>query len=150
MAKAAKKSQVAEIVFQGINGLSDDLKKQGITVADIDQFVQEKAGGNPNNVGVRTVASVDPKAEIPFAFEAKQTLYHKDGVKKDDALRGKAVWQLINSGKTPTTLTDVDLVHKSIGARKYHALVDALNGGQSPSKKATWGNAVVELYVIPA
>ena len=151
LSKAVKATPVsAEIVFQGINAIPEDRRKAGVTVADIAQFVQEKAGGNPNNVGVRTIASVDPKAEVPFAFEAKRTLYHQDGAKKDDALRGKAVWQLINSGNTPTTLTDVDLVHKAIGARKYHALVDALNGGQSPSKKATWGNAVVELYVIPA
>ena len=57
---------------------------------------------------------------------------------------------MINSGKKTTTLTDVDLAHKSIKARKFHALLDALNGGQSPSAKATWGNSVVELYVIPA
>ena len=68
-------------------------------------------------------------------------------------LRGKVVWQLINSdshGGEVVTLTDVDMAHKSIKARKFHALLDALNGGQSPSAKATWGKNFVELFVIPA
>ena len=149
MAQAKKKTQVAEVVFRGINDLPDDRKVEGVTVGDITAFVQEHAGGNPNNVGVRPIASVDPKAELPFAFESKRVLYTPEGTRKD-TLRGKVVWQLINSGKKTTTLTDVDLAHKSIKARKFHALLDALNGGQSPSAKATWGNSVVELYVIPA
>ena len=150
MAKSAvKKSQVAEVVFSGINGLPEDQQKFGVTEADIAKFVQEKAGGNPNNVGVRLVATVDPKAEQPFPFEAKRTLYDADGQPKT-TLRGKVVWQLINSGNQLVTLQDVDNCHRSIKARKYHALLDALNGGQSPAKKATWGNAFVELFVIPA
>lgn len=151
MAKSAvvKKSQVAEVVFRGINELPEDQQKFGITADHIDSFVQEHAGGNPNNVGVRLVATVDPKAEQPLPYEAKNTLYDKDGQPKT-TLRGKVVWQLINSAKQPITLQDVDNCHGSIKARKYHALLDALNGGQSPAKKATWGNAFVELFVIPA
>ena len=150
MAKSAvKKSQVAEVVFRGINELPEDQQKFGVTADHIDAFVQEKAGGNPNNVGVRLVATVDPKAEQPLPYEAKTTLYDKDGQPKN-TLRGKVVWQLINSATQPITLQDVDNCHGSIKARKFHALLDALNGGQSPAKKATWGNAFVELFVIPA
>ena len=73
MAKSAvaKKSQVAEVVFRGINELPEDQQKFGVTEADIAKFVQEKAGGNPNNVGVRLVATVDPKAEQPLPYEVK-------------------------------------------------------------------------------
>lgn len=156
MAKTAvkKSTKVApavstEVVFQGINAIPEDRKNIGVTAADIAKFVQEKAGGNPNNVGVRTVATVDTKAEQPFPFESKRTLYNADGSKKD-TLRGLVAWQLINSGNTVLTLTAVDNTHKKIKAKKYHALIDALNGGQSPSAKATWGNNFVELYVIPA
>ena len=146
MAKSAvvKKSQVAEVVFRGINELPEDQQKFGITADHIDSFVQEFAGGNPNNVGVRLVATVDPKAEQPLPYEAKNTLYDKDGQPKT-TLRGKVVWQLINGN---CTLQDVDMAHRSIKARRFHALLDALNGGQSPSAKATWGNAFVELFVI--
>ena len=150
MAKSAiKKSQVAEVIFRGIQDLPEDRKSIGVTAEDIFKFVQEKAGGNPLNVGVRPVATVDPKAEQPLPYEAKNTLYDKDGQPKT-TLRAKVVWQLINSAKHPITLQDVDNCHTSIKARKYHALLDALNGGQSPAKKATWGNAFVELFVIPA
>ena len=147
MAKSAvKKSQVAEVIFRGIQDLPEDRKSQGVTAEDIFKFVQEHAGGNPLNVGVRTVASVDPKAEQPFPFESKRTLYDADGQPKT-TLRGKVVWQLINGN---CTLQEVDMAHRSIKARRFHALLDALNGGQSPSAKATWGNAFVELFVIPA
>ena len=149
----AKSAPVStEVVFQGINAIPEDRKSLGVTAADIAKFVQEKAGGNPNNVGVRPVATVDPMAEQPFPFESKRTLYNPDGSKKD-TLRGLVVWQLINAdshGGAHITLTDVDNAHKKIKAKKYHALIDALNGGQSPSAKATWGNNFVELYVIPA
>ena len=145
MAKSAiKKSQVAEVIFRGIQDLPEDRKSQGVTAEDIFKFVQEHAGGNPLNVGVRTVASVDPKAEQPFPFESKRTLYDADGQPKT-TLRGKVVWQLINGN---CTLQEVDMAHRSIKARRFHALLDALNGGQSPSAKATWGNAFVELFVI--
>jgi len=40
------------------------------------------------------------------------------------------------------------MAHRSIKARRFHALLDALNGGQSPSAKATWGNNFVELFII--
>ena len=145
MAKSAvKKSQVAEVIFRGIQDLPEDRKSQGVTAEDIFKFVQEHAGGNPLNVGVRTVASVDPKAEQPFPFESKRTLYDADGQPKT-TLRGKVVWQLINGN---CTLQEVDMAHRSIKARRFHALLDALNGGQSPSAKATWGNAFVELFII--
>ena len=151
MAKSAvaKKSQVAEIVFRGINELPEDQQKFGVTADHIDSFVQEHAGGNPNNVGVRTIVEYDPALEQPFPWEAKKTLWEADGSPKT-TLRGRVVWQLINSHMEPITLVDVDNCHGSIKARKYHALIDALNGGQSPAKKATWGNAFVELFVIPA
>ena len=145
MAKSAiKKSQVAEVIFRGIQDLPEDRKSQGVIAEDIFKFVQEHAGGNPLNVGVRTVASVDPKAEQPFPFESKRTLYDADGQPKT-TLRGKVVWQLINGN---CTLQEVDMAHRSIKARRFHALLDALNGGRSPSAKATWGNAFVELFVI--
>ena len=122
MAKSsvAKKSQVAEVVFYGINELPEDRKSQGVT-----------------------------PEEFPFPWEKKKSLWEVNGSPKM-SLRGKVVWQLVNSHKEPITLTDVDNAHRSIKARKYHALIDALNGGQSPSAKATWGNPFVELFVIPA
>ena len=151
MAKSAvKKIATTEVTFQGIKDIPEDRKKLGVTVADIFKFVQENAGGNPNNVGIRPVAKlVDLKQDQPFPFESKRTLYEEDGAKKA-RLRGLVVWQLINSGTKPITLTDADNAHKKIHPKKYHALFDALNGGQSPSAKATWGNNYVELYVIPA
>ena len=149
MAKAVTKKVAQEITFAGINALPEERKREGVTAEDIFKFVQEHAGGNPNNVGVRIVADVDPKAEQPFPFESKRTLYDADGSPKS-VLRGKVVWQLINSGKGTVTLQDVDMAHRSIKARRFHALLDALNGGQSASAKATWGKNFVELYVIPA
>lgn len=150
MAKSAvKKIATTEVTFQGIKDIPEDRKKLGVTVADIFKFVQENAGGNPNNVGVRTIVEVDPATELPFPWEKKKTLWDADGSPKM-SLRGMVVWQLINSHMDPITLTDVDNAHKAIKAKKYHALLDALNGGQSPSAKATWGNNYVELYVIPA
>jgi len=151
MAKSAvvKKSQEAEVVFRGINELPEDRKSQGVTAEDIFTFVQQHAGGNPNNVGVRTIVEVDPATELPFPWEKKKTLWDADGSPKM-SLRGMVVWQLINSHMDPITLTDVDNAHRAIKARRFHALLDALNGGQSPSAKATWGNAFVELFVIPA
>ena len=150
MAKSAvKKIATTEVTFQGIKDIPEDRKKLGGTVADIFKFVQENAGGNPNNVGVRTIVEVDPATELPFPWEKKKTLWDADGSPKM-SLRGMVVWQLINSHMDPITLTDVDNAHKAIKAKKYHALLDALNGGQSPSAKATWGNNYVELYVIPA
>jgi hypothetical protein len=151
MAKSAiKKSQVAEVIFRGIQDLPEDRKSQGVIAEDIFKFVQEHAGGNPLNVGVRTVASLDVNVEQPFPYESKRTLYDADG-KPKDTLRGKVVWQLINSdqhGADFTTLQDVDMAHRAIKARRFHALLDALNGGQSPSAKATWGNNFVELFII--
>ena len=149
MAQAKKKPTPAPVVFRGINELPDDRKREGVTAEDIFAFVQEHAGGNPNNVGVRIVDDVDPSAEQPFPYEGKRTLYDADGSPKS-VLRGKVVWQLINSGKEVVTLQDVDMAHRSIKARRFHALLDALNGGQSASAKATWGKNFVELYVIPA
>ena len=149
MAKSAKKIATTEVTFQGIKDIPEDRKKLGVTVADIFKFVQENAGGNPNNVGVRTIVEVDPATELPFPWEKKKTLWEVDGSPKM-SLRGMVVWQLINSHMDPITLTDVDNAHRAIKAKKYHALLDALNGGQSPSAKATWGNNYVELYVIPA
>ena len=126
-------------------------RKAGVTAQDIFKFVQEQAGGNPNNVGVRPTVDVVGTPN-PFPFEKAKTLFDEVG-NPNLALRGKVVWQLINSdshGGEVVTLTDVDLAHKSIKARKFHALLDALNGGQSPSAKATWGKNFVELFVIPA
>ena len=151
MAKSAKKVAVAEITFAGINSLPEDQRKAGVTAQDIFNFVQEHAGGNPNNVGVRPTVDVLGTAN-PFPFEKAKTLFDDSG-NQNHTLRGKVVWQLINSdshGGDVVTLTDVDLAHKSIKARKFHALLDALNGGQSPSAKATWGKNFVELFVIPA
>ena len=150
MAKSAKKTQSTETIFNGIRDLPEDRQREGVTAEDIFKFVQEHAGGNPVNVGVRTVASVDVTTEQPFPFESKRTLYTADGQPKE-TLRGKVVWQLINSdqhGADFTTLQDVDMAHRSIKARRFHALLDALNGGQSPAAKATWGNNFVELFVI--
>jgi len=153
MLQVAKKVQSPKkaITFNGISGLSAERlkKREGVTVADITGFVQQHAGGNINNVGIRLVDGVNVKDELPFPWEKKKTMYAEDGAKKS-TLRAKVVWQLINcqSGKEPVTLAQVDQYHKSIKARTYHALIDALNGGQS-AKSTSWGKNFVELYVIP-
>ena len=154
MAQVAKKVQASSqkpIVFTGISGLSAERiqKREGVTVADITAFVQQNAGGNINNVGIRLVEGVNLKDELPFPWEKKKTLYEENGTVKS-TLRAKVVWQLINcqKGKDPLTLANVDQFHKSIKARSFHALIDALNGGQS-AKSTSWGKNFVELYVIP-
>ena len=154
MAQVAKKVQASSqkpIVFTGITALSAERiqKREGVTVADITAFVQQNAGGNINNVGVRLVEGVNLKDELPFPWEKKKTLYEENGTVKS-TLRAKVVWQLINcqKGKDPLTLANVDQYHKSIKARSFHALIDALNGGQS-AKSTSWGKNFGELYVIP-
>ena len=154
MAQVAKKVQATSqkpIVFTGITALSAERiqKREGVTVADITAFVQQNAGGNINNVGIRLVEGVNLKDELPFPWEKKKTLYEENGTVKS-TLRAKVVWQLINcqKGKDPLTLAMVDQFHKSIKARAFHALIDALNGGQS-AKSTSWGKNFVELYVIP-
>ena len=154
MAQVAKKVQATSqkpIVFAGITALSAERiqKREGVTVADITAFVQQNAGGNINNVGIRLVEGVNLKDELPFPWEKKKTLYEENGTVKS-TLRAKVVWQLINcqKGKDPLTLAMVAQFHKSIKARSFHALIDALNGGQS-AKSTSWGKNFVELYVIP-
>ncbi len=155
MAKSALKVQAPQksntTIFTGISGLSAERIKsrEGVTPADITAFVQQHAGGNINNVGVRLTDTVNVKDELPFPWEKKKTLYEENGTAKS-SLRAKVVWQLINSakGKEPLTLAMVDQFHKSIKARSFHALLDALNGGQS-AKSTSWGKNFVELYVIP-
>ena len=155
MAKSALKVQAPQksktITFTGISGLSAERIKsrEGVTPADITAFVQQNAGGNINNVGVRLVDSVNVKDNLPFPWEKQKTLYEENGPAKA-SLRAKVVWQLINcqKGNEPLTLAMVDQFHKSIKARSFHALIDALNGGQS-AKSTSWGKNFVELYVIP-
>ena len=118
MAKSAKKVVAQEITFQGINSLPEDQRNMGVTAQDIFKFVQEQAGGNPNNVGVRPTVDVVGTPN-PFPFEKAKTLFDEVG-NPNLALRGKVVWQLINSdshGGEVVTLTDVDLAHKSINSR---------------------------------
>ena len=100
-------------------------------------------------VSLRLTDTVNVKDELPFPWEKKKTLYEENGTAKS-GLRAKVVWQLINSsnGKDPLTLAQVDQFHKSIKARSFHALIDALNGGQS-AKSVSWGKNFIELYVIP-
>ena len=154
MAQVAKKVQATSqkpIVFTGITALSAERiqKREGVTVADITAFVQQNAGGNINNVGIRLVEGVNLKDELPFPWEKKKTLYEENGT-VISTLRAKVVWKLINCQKCkdPLTLAMVDQFHKSIKARSFHALIDALNGGQS-AKSTSWGKNFVELYVIP-
>ena len=76
MAQVAKKVQATSqkpIVFTGITALSAERiqKREGVTVADITAFVQQNAGGNINNVGVRLVEGVNLKDELPFPWEKK-------------------------------------------------------------------------------
>ena len=155
MAQSAKKVQAPQkpttTIFTGISGLSAERIKsrEGVTTADITAFVSQHAGGNINNVGVRLTDTVNSKDELPFPWEKKKTLYEENGTAKS-GLRAKVVWQLINSsnGKDPLTLAQVDQFHKAIKARSFHALIDALNGGQS-AKSVSWGKNFIELYVIP-
>tara|TARA_R100001377_G_C3171813_1_gene103354 strand:+ start:380 stop:853 length:474 start_codon:yes stop_codon:yes gene_type:complete len=155
MAKTAKKEQATQAPtvasYSGITALSAERIKgrEGVKASDIIAFIQEFAGGNPNNVGIRLVGGVDIKAELPFPWEAKKSMYHENGVKKTEK-RARVMWALIycQSNDETYTLQACDLDHKIIKAKQYHGLLDALNGGQSPSK-ASWGKNFVELFVIP-
>ena len=153
MAQVAEKVKAPQrpVVFTGITSLSAERIKsrEGVNVADITGFVQQHAGGNINNVGIRLVEGINVKDELPFPWEKQKTLYEENGTAKS-TLRAKVVWQLINcqKGKDPLTLAMVYQYHKSIKARTYHALIDALNGRQS-AKSTSWGKNFVELYVIP-
>ena len=155
MAKSAKKEQATQAptvaTFAGITSLSAERiqSREGVKPADIVGFIQEFAGGNPNNVGIKLVEGVDIKAELPFPWELKKSMYHENGTRKTDK-RALVMWALINCQSTeePYTLQACDLDHKKIKAKQYHGLLDALNGGQSASK-ASWGKNFVTLYVIP-
>ena len=77
----AKKVQAPQkpIVFTGITSLSAERIKsrEGVTVADITAFVQQNAGGNINNVGVRLVDGVNVKDKLPFPWKNKKPYMRK-------------------------------------------------------------------------
>ena len=135
-----KAKKVQEVVFTGINALPEEDRKFGVTANIINQWVNEFAGGNPHNVGIRVVDGINKKSWFPY----EQTKV----MENPDSKRGQAVWAIINNSGN-YTLHACNQDHQKIKARQYHALLDALNGGQSPSSK-TWGQSFAELYVIPA
>ena len=135
-----KAKKVQEVVFTGINELPEEDRKFGVTKDHIDAWVNEFAGGNPHNVGIRVVDGINKKSWFPY----EQTKV----MENPDSKRGQAVWAIINNSGN-YTLHACNQDHQKIKARQYHALLDALNGGQSPSSK-TWGQSFAELYVIPA
>lgn len=139
MAKSAVNQKSSEVVFTGIGELPQEDRKFGVTALHIDAWVNEFAGGNLHNVGIRVADGINKKSWFPY--EKTRTM------ENPDSLRGKVVWALINqSGKY--TLHQCNADHGKIKARRFHALCDALNGGQSPTSK-TWGNSFAELFVIP-
>ena len=121
MAKSQPKVQ--EVLFTGISELPEEDRKFGVQAKHIVAWVNEFAGGNNH-------------------YERTKTM------ENPDSLRGKVVWALINKSGN-YTLHQCNADHGKIKARQFHALLDALNGGQSPTSK-TWGQSFAELYVIPA
>ena len=138
MAKSQPKVQ--EVLFTGISELPEEDRKFGVTAKHIVAWVNEFAGGNNHNVGIRVAEGISRTSWFPY--ERSKTM---DSTTKG---RGFVIWALINkSGKY--TLHQCNADHGKIKARQFHALLDALNGGQSPTSK-TWGQSFAELYVIPA
>lgn len=137
--------------FSGITDIPEARRNDGVLDADIDAFVREHGGGNARNIGVRTVGEVNLTSDRPFPFEKKRTLWNDDGTPKIAGGRGYVVWLLLqtSTGNKIMSLFDVNAAHRRIKASKFHALKDALNGGQSRSSKDTWGKNYVELFVIP-
>ena len=138
MAKSQPKVQ--EVLFTGISELPQEDRKFGVTAKHIVAWVNEFAGGNNHNVGIRVAEGINKKSWFPY--ERTKTM------ENPDSLRGKVVWALINKSGN-YTLHQCNADHGKIKARQFHALLDALNGGQSPTSK-TWGQSFAELYVIPA
>ena len=139
MAKSAVVKKSNEVVFTGIGELPQEDRKFGITASHIDAWVNEFAGGNLHNVGIRVADGINQKSWFPY--EKTRTM------ENPDSLRGKVVWALINKSGD-YTLHQCNADHGKIKARRFHALCDALNGGQSPTSK-TWGTSFAELFVIP-
>ena len=139
MAKSAVVKKSNEVVFTGIGELPQEDRKFGITASHIDAWVNEFAGGNLHNVGIRVADGINQKSWFPY--EKTRTM------ENPDSLRGKVVWALINKSGN-YTLHQCNADHGKIKARRFHALCDALNGGQSPTSK-TWGTSFAELFVIP-
>tara|TARA_Y100000593_G_scaffold68621_1_gene126092 strand:+ start:251 stop:679 length:429 start_codon:yes stop_codon:yes gene_type:complete len=139
MAKSAVVKKSNEVVFTGIGELPQEDRKFGITASHIDAWVNEFAGGNLHNVGIRVADGINKKSWFPY--EKTRTM------ENPDSLRGKVVWALINKSGN-YTLHQCNADHGKIKARRFHALCDALNGGQSPTSK-TWGTSFAELFVIP-
>ena len=139
MAQKLKNQKVQDVVFSGISALPEEDQSTGVTATHVTAWVNEFAGGNANNVGIRVADGIAKDNWFPY----EQT----NVMENPDSKRGFVVWQLINnSGKY--TLSELDKDHTKIKARKYHALLDALNGGQSRNSK-TWGTSFAELFVIP-
>ena len=149
MAKKSKSNPTVEVAtFQGINSIGADRLAEGCKPTDLYTFMQEHAGGNPRNVGIRMINGVT--ADKPFPFET--TMFDKDTGEPNHQRRGLVMWALINgNGAAHYTLFDCQQDHRSIKspAQGVKGLIDVLNGGQSRNKK-TWGQSYAELYVIPA
>ena len=82
MAQVAKTVQATSqkpIVFTGITALSAERiqKREGVTVADITAFVQQNAGGNINNVGIRLVRVLTLKMNYHFLGKRKKPFTKK-------------------------------------------------------------------------
>jgi hypothetical protein len=141
----AKKVAPKEITFKGIQSIAEDKReKVGVIPGDLYIWLKEKAGNNPANVIIRPVQGLDISKGFPF----ERTMFLKDGNPNYER-RALVMWALANSGKAEYTLADCQADHKKIKSPAYgvKGLIDALNGGQSPSAKTTWGRNYVELVV---
>lgn len=141
----AKKVAPKEIIFKGIQSIAEDKReKVGVIPGDLYIWLKEKAGNNPANVIIRPVQGLDISKGFPF----ERTMFLKDGNPNYER-RALVMWALANSGKAEYTLADCQADHKKIKSPAYgvKGLIDALNGGQSPSAKTTWGRNYVELVV---
>lgn len=141
----AKKVAPKEITFKGIQSIAEDKReKVGVIPGDLYAWLKDKAGNNPANVIIRPVQGLDVTKGFPF----ERTMFLKDGTPNHER-RALVMWALVNSGKAEYTLADCQADHKKIKSPAYgvKGLIDALNGGQSPSAKTTWGRNYVELVV---
>ena len=148
MSVTALKTEAPKVSkFEGIKSIpAKNQPTLGCTSGDIMQWVKDHAGGNFQNVIIRPVEGLDKKNPFPF----ERTMFEKDGTPNHER-RAYVMWALANSGKKEYTLQDCSNDHKKIKspATGVLGLVNALNGGQSASAKATWGKNYVELVVKP-
>lgn len=118
---------MAKQTFTGITK-----KEAPITAAQVWQFINEKAGGNPTNVRIVVLPNVDKKSATPLPYTNTQRA----------GKRATINLALVQGG----TLAEWNSVAVANGASKAGLgdLLAALNGGYTPSSKF-WGTPYIRL-----